>query len=357
MTAQEDALLQQLAAHCSHDLDLGALPPAWRAPLAKLAQQLGRIDAAFVLDKMLWTNQRLQLTPQEVELACCKAQLSFYDLDEHLDAESAEHLVARERADERNEQLLAACRHAEYASFYWSMPPRPAPVDQRPVVALDIDGVLNPFAQQPLPTFLVGGELFVAIGGYLFPAPVEEELSAVRDGLAAATLHVPAGTSENPFFAGARRAIDVSVRFDPSVVEWVHQLHQRAEVVWATTWEAAANIFATAAGLPAAVVGADSRTHPPRFGYVKDGDSAAWKADALADMYANRPLVWVDDLATRHRRDLYWRHPDDVDKTLVVVPEQHVGITPDHMHVIDAFVERWTVKTQAPISPATNDQS
>ena len=341
MRSNEEHFLRDLASRCMREPDLTLLPPAWRAPLAKIAQELSAASPFYKLDQLTWTNKRLMMAVHPHELECCAAMSGFEDLDEHLEAETPEHRSARELSEVSHQQLREVCARAQRASAYWGQPARPKPLDARPVVALDIDGVLNPFAPRPLPRFKENGEWYVIIGNHRFPSPSEEVLPRVRDGLAVATIHVPAGTSENPFFAGSRRAIDVQVRFDPDVTEWVRKLHDHAEVVWATTWEQAANLFATAAGMPHAAVGADSAVHPPRFGYIKDGDSASWKAEALAESFSNRPLVWVDDLAGRHRRDMYWRHPDDVVKTLVVVPEQHVGITPAQMTEIDMFLEHW----------------
>jgi hypothetical protein len=334
------AALDDLARRAPHAVDLSSLPPAWREPLADLARQLHDLDPDYRLERLSWRFGSLNISVEHTQLACCERAHADWDWDaEHWSTESDQHRIERERLDDRSDRTSRLCEHAGFASRHWGEPQRPEPADLRPVVALDIDGVLNPVAPHPLPRFEINGEWFVNIAGMIVPAGGPGSAPSVREGLSTAVVNVPAGLSTNPFFAGARRDITVEVRFDPTVIEWVRGLHDRAEVVWATTWEAAANLFADAVGLPHARVGCSSEAHPPRFGYVKDGDAAAWKADALAQVFDNRPLVWIDDLGARAAANHYWRHPDDVERTLVVVPVEHVGITAEQMEAVDTFID------------------
>jgi hypothetical protein len=80
------------------------------------------------------------------------------------------------------------------------------PDHARPVVALDIDGVLNPLGE------------------------VEWHV--------ATPLHVDARrVPDSPFLRGyGRLDLEVTVRLNPAHGEWITRLVERAQVVWATTW-------------------------------------------------------------------------------------------------------------------------
>ncbi len=334
-------LMVDLSERCDTPLEFDDLPASWLRPMTELLRSLEAVDLAYRLQHVSRRANRLSIRARPLQLPCCERR-SFEELDTHFDDATAEHSLAVEALEEKNEQTFALCERAEYSSPYWGQQRRERPNDTRPVVAFDVDGVLNVVPPTPLKTFEADGKRYAVIGSYVVEVRDDDVLPSVREGLSEARVHVPAGVCENPFFAGARRDIDVVVRVDPMVVAWVKSLHERAEVVWATTWEEAANLFADAVGLPRAAVGCDSTTHPPRFGYVKDGNSAAWKAEALSEVFDGRPLVWLDDLAGAYRRFRYWRHPDDSDKTLVIVPESHVGITAEHIADVERFLERWS---------------
>ena len=140
-----------------------------------------------------------------------------------------------------------------------------------PVVALDVDGVLNP-----------------ALG---------------QAGYTATPVHVPASAvPDSPFLLGRGRTdINVTVYVNPAHGSWINALREHADVVWATTWESMANdVLAPLLGIPALEVATSVAADPPWAGYAETTDSAAWKAEVLADRYRGRPLVWVDDAAWRY---------------------------------------------------------
>lgn len=348
-TLNDDEALCDLAARSEDVPDLTALPAEWRAPLADVARDLLALDPEYRLDHLRWDGQGVRIEVVERELDCCSKAWVDGSWGQHLSDETPLHRVEREGLEERSFVLHERCERAFHESLHWGDPPRPEPTDPRPVVALDIDGVLSPVSRPPLRRVDVDGVPHVIIAGMFFPAGEEEEPAQVRD-LPSVVVHVPRGTCENPFFAGSQRDIEVRVRFDPDVIAWVESLHERAEVVWATTWEEAGNLFAEAVGLPPLRVGVSHQRHPVKLSQFNDGDAAGWKGAALAEEFENRPLVWIDDLAGWHQRSPFWRHPSDVEQTLVVVPEEHVGITPEHIAVVEAFLDRWTKREneQAP---------
>ncbi len=138
----------------------------------------------------------------------------------------------------------------------------------RPVVAIDIDGVLRLAVRpgQPAPE-----------GAY----PVQLTL---RRGAYPALFHRPpdwdsAGTATGTYWLSGIGAT------------WVRSLLSRGiEVVWATTWQEYANVyFAEPLGIPPLPLGVSG-------GVAEEfPDSPEWKTLNLARRYPGRPLVWVDD--------------------------------------------------------------
>jgi hypothetical protein len=130
--------------------------------------------------------------------------------------------------------------------------------DARPVVALDFDGVLN------------------AITSHLAP---DRQLH---------TVNIPAEHWPDSLFLSQPRpgenVLRAQFRLRPADGPWITHLRQHAEVVWAITWEEAANEFiAPLLGIEPLPLGVNRHEHPPRFGYVKTGDSAGWKLSALRE--------------------------------------------------------------------------
>lgn len=160
--------------------------------------------------------------------------------------------------------------------------------EARPVVALDFDGVLNPLGFE------------------------------VPQGFVEHTVHAPVGVVPESAFirGGGRTPLTTTVRINTDHGAWIESLLEVADVVWATTWEEAANVcIAPLLGIDPLPVGISVEDHPPRFGHMRNGDSAAWKAEALENKFAGRPLVWADDTASawirqaeevHQTRHLFW---------------------------------------------------
>lgn len=170
------------------------------------------------------------------------------------------------------------------------------------VVAVDVDGVLNPITGTPPSGF----------DRHDVEVPAE---------------HVP----WSPFL---RRSPDGALRGAvwawPAHGVWLTGLWSRADVVWASTWEHAANmVWPVLLGVPVFPVGVSSLECPPKLSM----DSASWKAFALLEKYGNdRPLVWIDDHAIPTLSSCR-RGP-----TLVVRTDPVVGLTAAEMARVDEFV-------------------
>jgi HAD domain in Swiss Army Knife RNA repair proteins len=110
-----------------------------------------------------------------------------------------------------------------------------------PLLLLDVDGVLNPFA-----------------------APA-----------------CPPGYAEHEFFPG-----EDPVRLCPAHGRWLQELATRFQLVWATAWGASANrLLAPLLQLPELPV---IRFPPPPF-HPRD------KLPPIASYAGRRPLIWIDD--------------------------------------------------------------
>lgn len=139
----------------------------------------------------------------------------------------------------------------------------------RPVVAIDIDGVLRLAARpdRPKPDGAYPVELTMRADAY--PSFFHRPPDWGEDGTQTKT-HWLSGIG----------------------AEWIRSLLKRGvEVVWATTWQEYANVyFAEPLGIPALPLGVsgggDEYEYP---------DSPEWKCMALAQRFPGRPLVWVDD--------------------------------------------------------------
>jgi hypothetical protein len=117
-------------------------------------------------------------------------------------------------------------------------------IDPRPLLLIDVDGVLNPFAARSC----------------------------------------PAGFTEHKL-AGYK------VRLNPAHGAALTALHDEGlyELVWATTWEAQADsLIAARVGLPRGL---------PVIVFPKDDDYEGWtwKLPAVRAYAADRPLAWLDD--------------------------------------------------------------
>jgi HAD domain in Swiss Army Knife RNA repair proteins len=177
----------------------------------------------------------------------------------------------------------------------------------QPVVALDFDGVLNVFAA-------------------VLPAGFERRSLRV-------------GFDEwptSPFLQrhpGIGELWQIEVCVNPAHGEWINRVQARgALVVWASTWQQAAVTFINPILDIDIPVGIDVDRHPPRVGYIRDGDTMGWKRAALNDEYGrDRPLCFIDDHA--EIGPAWWR----TGPTLQVRTDEASGITNEQM----SEVEEW----------------
>jgi len=137
----------------------------------------------------------------------------------------------------------------------------------QPVVAVDVDGVLRVEPPEP---------------GDVPEGVFSKRITIRREGYPA-FLHREPEWDENDTWRSTHWLSGVGG-------QWVRTLIDRdIEVVWATTWQHAANwYFAKPLGLPELPVAVHG-SGPRSFG------SSMWKAVQLAEGFPGRPLLWVDD--------------------------------------------------------------
>jgi hypothetical protein len=203
-------------------------------------------------------------------------------------------------------------------------------VDIRPVVAIDIDGVLSPLPRDAALDAVLG----VPSSSEPMPGYTEHELTIP-------TADVP----NSPFVRGrGQRDLNLLVRVNPAHGRWITSLLNRGvDVVWATTWERAANLhYAPLLGIPTMPLGCEVEVDIATDVFVPRMASQQheWKTAALRHRYAGRPLVWIDDSAALPWiADGSWRD----DPTLVIAPESDEGLTQAQMRSVDSWLRSYVL--------------
>lgn len=197
------------------------------------------------------------------------------------------------------------------------------PRTSRPLVALDIDGVLNPHpVEHSHPAWTAR-----------LPGYVEIEIT------------LPARGRHLPFLRGhGLEAVAGHVLVNDEHAEWIRCLLGRGvEVGWATTWEHYANeVFGPLLGLPVLPLAVEFHAdvaeghHRPRMYGL---GAIEWKSDALWNRYRGRPLVWIDDHASELARvDMRGNPVDRGAPTLSIRCDGEIGLTRDEMRRVNGWL-------------------
>jgi HAD domain in Swiss Army Knife RNA repair proteins len=124
----------------------------------------------------------------------------------------------------------------------------------------------------------------------------------------------------------------VPVVWSPTVARSISQLADHAEVLWLTTWEQDAQMhLGPLMGLPRfELAGTDDSDAPWRW-WKHDVVTALWQTDP-------RPFVWIDDDLAVFTEAFEWVQGLPPDNGLAVVPDPSVGLTPEHLAIIERFI-------------------
>jgi hypothetical protein len=128
-----------------------------------------------------------------------------------------------------------------------------------------------------------------------------------------------------------------TMRWAPQVVDYIREVHERevAEVRWCTTWCDWADQLERLWKLPRferAFTGVENRRD-----LMRDAKRNAAR-DVLA---AGRRLIWTDDIEVPHESDfLYLELFTQGPEALLIKPPGRTGLSPAHLALIDAFIEK-----------------
>lgn len=123
---------------------------------------------------------------------------------------------------------------------------------------------------------------------------------------------------------------------------WITELRKRAEVVWATTWEHAANYaLAPLLGIDPLPVGTSIAQVPPTQEQVDSIDIPGWKAMALNQLYPEQAVTWIDDGNEAFAGGAWQGMNHDgagAAPRLALIADPEYGLTEELMGAADAFV-------------------
>ena len=112
-------------------------------------------------------------------------------------------------------------------------------------------------------------------------------------------------------------------------------MREKAEVVWATTWENTANtILAPLLGIDPLPVGIDTKRNIPTVRQIWNTDTALWKFESLNKNYEGEDLVWVDDTLIR-----YLDLNSPTSNRLFLLTDAEVGITQQEMDEVETWID------------------
>ncbi len=188
----------------------------------------------------------------------------------------------------------------------------------RPVVALDLDGVVRRLVRPP------------SDGEPSEPDPGAAWFDVDLD---------PAVWVDSPFHTRLREPETIRVLLNVWIGGWVNDLLARGvEVVWATTWEHTANhYFAPLLVIPELPVGVSMQASPPK----PTESQRWWKLRSLAAAYPERPLVWIDDQAwvlAGEDKDSARSLRGETARTLVVETDEALGLVPPQARQVDDWL-------------------
>jgi hypothetical protein len=196
---------------------------------------------------------------------------------------------------------------------------------ERPVLLLDIDGVLNLLPQAVFPEKTEKG----ALGGGLLPVQPEY-------------LPITRPHSEHLVYLSPEQKFPYLVSIADDTAFLVNQLVEHFDIHWYTMWnESAAAVFAPLAGLPEfphfECDWSDGEDVLHKSNTPKWLRKLVWtaKTPLIEGHLGTRPFVWVDD-GSNDADALYLEEHANVGEFMLLTVEAHTGLT---QNVVNAAIE------------------
>lgn len=182
------------------------------------------------------------------------------------------------------------------------------------VLALDIDGVLNRLARPKMWDKLTPVQK--ALNYYPEPDPATGTYWWDRDWdkwrEVAVTL-TPEDSPKSRYFRTPTEPTTFNLMVSDELNQWILSLAaQGVELMWATTWEHAANkVVAPLLGFPELSLAVESGLYIPRFREDTDG----WKANSMAanPLLEGKNVIWLDDMCYHYDYRKYQDKPELTD--------------------------------------------
>jgi len=135
----------------------------------------------------------------------------------------------------------------------------------------------------------------------------------------------PLGVREAPGYT-AHRIAGLPVLLNPRHGLWLTELAEAFDVTWASSWERDADLIARHVGLPIGLP------------FVEFTDQSGWtvKLPAVARYVGGRAVAWVDDVFGPE--DHAWAAARAA-RTLLVQADHRVGLTLEHVQRLQRFAD------------------
>ena len=186
--------------------------------------------------------------------------------------------------------------------------------NEKPLLLIDIDGVLNLF------------DAWVPSG------PAYWTTNGVRKQPKVAPAHLVETVAQG-----------YSLLLNPDHPEMFEELAEMGELVWATMWQSSAYLFGQKAGFGVDWDYIDFDSYKTEYQYgtqrrIGNG-VGTYKHPGIVDTLGDRPGVWVDDDMTPEQHAWAQRRTEAGIPTLFIQPDPQFGMTWEHFIQIVEFIE------------------